>query len=105
MALAWVEKLNEQGTIFETLLSFFLDSLLHCIIKTLIKSSSYFPTFTHHTFSGHLKDISLLFNQSRKHLSNTTFFQSIYMYVRTLVGVKLLNRIISGLPDIKDICL
>ena len=62
MALAWVEKLSEQRAIFKTLLSFFL--YLHGIIETFIKSLEGFAFVqcTHHTFSGHLEDISLMFN-------------------------------------------
>ena len=64
MALAWVEKLSEQRAVLKTLLTFFLYSLLHCIIKTFIKflAGFAFVQYTHHTFSGHLEDISLLFN-------------------------------------------
>ena len=64
MALAWVKKLSEQRAIFKNLLSFFLYFLSHCIIKSFIKSLSgfVFVQYTHHTFSGHLEDISLLFN-------------------------------------------
>ena len=57
MVLARVAKLNEQETIFKTLPSFFLYSLLHEISKTFIKSfiGFAFVQYRHHTFSGNLK--------------------------------------------------
>ena len=64
MVPARVAKLNEQGAIFKTLPSFFLYSLLHGISKTFIKSfiGFAFVQFRHHTFSGNLEDVNLLFN-------------------------------------------
>ena len=88
MKLAYVAKLSEQRASFKNLLSFCLYSLLHGIIKTFVKSFTRFGFVQYkHTFSGHLEDINLLSKQSRKHFSNTTFFQSTHMYLRTLVGV------------------
>ena len=52
-----------QWALFKNLLSFFLYSLLHNIVKTFIKSFIRFAFvhYKHHTFSGHLEDIYLLF--------------------------------------------
>ena len=38
MALAWVAKLSKKRAIFKNLLSFYLRSLLHGIVKTFVKS-------------------------------------------------------------------
>ena len=62
MALAWVAKLSEQKAIFKNLLSFCLYSLLHGIIKNLIKSFTRFVFVQYkHSFCGHLEEINLLF--------------------------------------------
>ena len=63
MALAWVTKPSEKGAIFKKMVSFCLYSLLNGIIKTFIKSLTRFAfvQYKHHTFSGNLEDISLLF--------------------------------------------
>ena len=63
MVLAWVARLSEQRATFKKLLSFCLYSLLHGIIKALIKAFTNFAFVwcKRHTFSGHLEDINLLF--------------------------------------------
>lgn len=63
MALTLQDKLSEQRITFKNLLSFFLSSLLHGIIKVSIKSftRSAFVQYKHHTLPAHLEDVNLLF--------------------------------------------
>ena len=63
MALIWQDKLSEKRVVFKNLLSFFLSSLLHGIIKVSIKSftRSAFVQHKHHPFFDNLEDINQLF--------------------------------------------
>ena len=105
MALALVGKLSKQRAYLK--LYYHFDSIpCYTALLQLLLNLPHALLLCSTNWSDVMEDVSLLFRKSSKHLrSNTTFFQLMYMYLRTLVGVIRYNRIISRFSDIKDNCL
>ena len=105
MALALVGKLSKQRAYLK-LYYHFASIPCYMALLQLLLNLPHALLLCSTNWSDVMEDVSLLFRKSSKHLrSNTTFFQLMYMYLRTLVGVIRYNRIISRFSDIKDNCL